>query len=99
MAPNPTNAQELSPQQRLFTLIGVMLGVLLSALDQTIIATAGPAIQADLHIPPAVYPWLTTAYFVASTVMLPLYGKLSDLYGRKPILIAGITIFVTGSVL
>jgi EmrB/QacA subfamily drug resistance transporter len=99
MATASTRAEALSSSQRLFTLIGILLGVLLAALDQTIVATAGPAIQADLRIAPAVYPWLTTAYFVASTVMLPIYGKLSDLHGRKPVLVAGICIFVAGSVL
>jgi EmrB/QacA subfamily drug resistance transporter len=98
MAP-PTDVQELSQLQKVLTLFGVLLGLLLAALDQTIVATAGPAIQADLHIPPALYPWLTTSYMVASTVTLPLHGKLSDLFGRKPILVAGILIFVAGSVL
>ena len=95
----PTDAQELTWPQKVLTLLGVLLGLLLAALDQTIVATAGPAIQVDLHIDPALYPWLTTAYMVASTVTLPIYGKLSDVFGRKPILVAGILIFVAGSVL
>jgi EmrB/QacA subfamily drug resistance transporter len=98
MAP-PTQAHELSRAQKALTLLGVLLGLLLAALDQTIVATAGPAMQADLHIDAAHYPWLTTAYMVASTVMLPIYGKLSDLFGRKPILVASILLFVVGSVL
>jgi EmrB/QacA subfamily drug resistance transporter len=85
--------------QKVFTLTGVLLGLFLAALDQTIVATAGPAIQADLQIPPALYPWLTTAYMVASTVMVPIWGKLSDQVGRRPVLIAGICVFLTGSVL
>lgn len=92
-------AGELTRSQRLFTLAGVMLGMLLAALDQTIVATAGPAIQADLAIPPSLYPWLTTAFMVASTVMVPLYGKLSDLWGRKPVLLAGLGVFLGGSLL
>ena len=95
----PTHAHALSRTERFITLSGVLLGLLLAALDQTIVATAGPAMQADLHIAPADYPWLTTAYLVASTVMLPIYGKLSDLFGRKPILVAGILLFLLGSVL
>lgn len=92
-------AQELTPAQRAFTLLGVLLGLLLAALDQTIVATAGPAIQADLDMAPTVYPWLTTAYLVASTVMLPVYGKLADLFGRRPVLVAGILVFVGASLL
>src|SRR5688572_28018711 len=79
--------------------MGVLLGLLLAALDQTIVATAGPAIQVDLRIAPSLYPWLTTAYMVASTVMVPIYGKLSDLFGRKPILLVGIAIFLAGSLM
>jgi EmrB/QacA subfamily drug resistance transporter len=92
-------APVLSRQQKVFTLTGVLLGMLLAALDQTIVATAGPAIQRDLGIPAALYAWLTTAYLVASTVMVPVYGKLSDVLGRKPILLVGVGIFLAGSLL
>ncbi len=81
------------------TLAGVLLSLLLAGLDQTIVSTAGPAIQRDLAMSPGLYPWITTAYLVASTVMVPIYGKLSDTYGRKPVLLAAIGIFLTGSVL
>ncbi|MFL5354105.1 MDR family MFS transporter [Archangium sp.] len=94
-----THAHELTRAQKAVTMTGVLLALLLAALDQTIVATAGPAMQVDLHIDAAHYPWLTTSYLVASTVMLPIYGKLSDIFGRKPILIVGIVLFVTGSVL
>jgi EmrB/QacA subfamily drug resistance transporter len=90
---------ELTQQQKTFTLIGAFLGVLLAALDQTIVSTAGPTIQKALNIDNALYSWITTAYLVASTVMVPIYGKLSDLYGRKPILLIGISIFLFGSFL
>jgi MFS family permease len=90
---------ELTQQQKTFTLIGAFLGVLLAALDQTIVSTAGPKIQQALNIDNALYSWITTAYLVASTVMVPIYGKLSDLYGRKPILLIGIGIFLLGSFL
>jgi EmrB/QacA subfamily drug resistance transporter len=80
-------------------MVAALLGLLLAALDQTIVATAGPTIAKDLHIEPSLYVWITTAYLVASTVLVPLWGKLSDLYGRKPILIAGMSIFLLGSVL
>jgi EmrB/QacA subfamily drug resistance transporter len=95
----PTRAHELTRAQKAVTMTGVLLALLLAALDQTIVATAGPAMQVDLRIDAAHYPWLTTAYLVASTVMLPIYGKLSDIFGRKPILVVGIVLFVTGSVL
>lgn len=89
----------LSRTDKLFTLVGVVLGLLLSALDQTIVATAGPAIQQDLHIPASLYAWLTTSYLVASTVMVPVWGKLSDLFGRKRVLMVGIGVFLLGSLL
>ena len=86
-------------QEKLFTMIGTLLGLLLAALDQTIVSTAGPQIQKDLRIDPSLYTWITTAYLVASTVMVPIYGKLSDLYGRKNILLFGILAFLLGSLL
>jgi EmrB/QacA subfamily drug resistance transporter len=90
---------QLTQQQKIFTLIGAFLGVLLAALDQTIVATAGPSIQADLKIEASLFGWVSTAYLVSSTVMVPIYGKLSDIFGRKPILLIGIIIFLVGSVL
>jgi EmrB/QacA subfamily drug resistance transporter len=92
-------AHELDPRARALTLAGVLLGMFLAALDQTVVATAGPAMQAALDIPVALYPWITTAYLVASTVMVPIYGKLSDRYGRKPVLLFGILVFLLGSFL
>ena len=86
-------------QEKLFTMIGTLLGLLLAALDQTIVSTAGPQIQKDLRIDPSLYTWITTAYLVASTVMVPIYGKLSDLYGRRRILMFGIVAFLVGSLL
>ncbi|HZI12900.1 MAG TPA: MDR family MFS transporter [Myxococcus sp.] len=85
--------------QKVFTMLGALLGLLLAALDQTIVATAGPAIQADLGIPASLYPWLTTSYFVASTMMVPVWGKLSDLVGRRAVLASGILVFLAGSLL
>ena len=89
----------LSYRQKMFTLAGTLLGMLLAALDQTIVSTAGPAIQRDLHIEPSLYTWLTTSYLVASAVMTPVWGKLSDLFGRRRILVLGILIFLGGSLL
>ncbi len=76
-----------------------LLGILLAALDQTVVATAGPKMQADLHIAPAMYAWMTTSYVVASTVTVPLWGKLSDLFGRKRTLVIGMVLFLIGSAL
>ncbi|MHB8874240.1 MAG: MDR family MFS transporter [Myxococcaceae bacterium] len=99
MTASSEGTAELRRQQKLFTLLGALLGLFLAAMDQTVVATAGPAIQHGLAMSPSLYPWITTAYLVASTVMVPVYGKLSDLYGRKPVLLAGIGIFLAGSLL
>ncbi|MEX2570213.1 MAG: MDR family MFS transporter [Gemmatimonadota bacterium] len=88
-----------SRRDKVLALTGTLAALLMAGLDQTIVATAGPEIQRDLQIPAALYPWITTAYLVASTVMLPIYGKLSDQFGRKPILLAGVGLFLTGSLL
>ncbi len=79
-------------------MLGVCLAMLLSALDQTIVSTALPTIAKDLgglsHL-----SWVFTAYMLASTVTVPLYGKLSDIYGRKWFLLGSIAIFLIGSML
>jgi EmrB/QacA subfamily drug resistance transporter len=80
-------------------LVGGLVGLLLAALDQTIVATSAPAIQKDLAIPPELYAWITMAYLVTSTVLVPIAGKLSDLHGRRPVLLAGVLIFLFGSLL
>lgn len=89
----------LSTREKTAALAASVLGVLLAALDQTVVATAGPTMQRDLHIAPSLYAWMTTSYIVASTVMVPLWGKLSDLFGRKRTLLIGMTLFLLGSVL
>jgi EmrB/QacA subfamily drug resistance transporter len=82
--------------ERRITIIGVMIVFLLSALDQTIVSTAMPVIISQLH-GLELYSWVTTAYLLSSTVMVPVWGKLGDLYGRKPVLLAGIGLFLVGS--
>jgi EmrB/QacA subfamily drug resistance transporter len=82
--------------ERDITLWGVMIVFLLSALDQTVVATAMPRIIAQLN-GLALYSWVTTAYLLSSTVMVPIWGKLGDLFGRKPILLASIGFFLVGS--
>ncbi len=94
-----TATPAVSNQARLMTMIGMILALLLAALDQTIVATAGPAIQKSLDIQPSLYTWLTISYLVSSTVVVTIYGKLGDLYGRKPIMIFGVLLFLLGSLL
>ncbi|WSB38732.1 MFS transporter [Streptomyces scopuliridis] len=76
----------------------LMLGMALAALDGTIVSTAVPQIVGDLG-GFAVFSWLFSGYLLAVTVTLPVYGKLSDTFGRKPVLIAGIILFLIGSLL
>ncbi len=88
----------LTHSQIVTILIGLMLGMFLAALDQTIVATAIRTIADELkgleH-----QAWATTAYLITSTIVTPLYGKLSDIYGRKKFFLAAITIFIAGSLL
>ena len=75
-----------------------MAGMFLSSLDQTIVGTAIRTIGDDLHGLDQ-QAWVTTAYLITSTITTPLYGKLSDLFGRRPLFITSISIFVLGSLL
>ncbi len=88
----------LPGRTKAFILAGVLLGLFLAALDQTIVATALPAIIEDLN-GLNLLAWVSTGYLLASTAMVPIYGKLSDLYGRRIILLWGILVFLAGSVL
>ena len=74
-----------------------MFGMLLAALDQTIVATAMPTIGQELHNFEHL-PWIVTSYLLASTAVTPLYGKLSDIHGRRPVLLMAISTFIVGSV-
>lgn len=94
----PFFAEDLPHQTKLLILVSVMLGLFLSALDQTIVSTAMPAIIAELRGLEYV-AWTSTSYLLASTTMVPIYGKLSDIYGRRIVLLSGIVIFVGGSML
>ncbi len=88
----------LSDKDKRTTLIALLIVFLLAALDMTILSTAMPRIVAELQ-GLELYAWVTTAYMLASTMLVPIYGKLGDLYGRKPILLIGISIFLLGSML
>src|SRR6266516_4425387 len=83
-------------RETLLTMTGVLLVMLLASLDQTIVGTAMPHIISDLQGFNR-YTWVTTAYLLTSTVMVPIYGKLSDLFGRKPIFLIGVVLFLVGS--
>jgi EmrB/QacA subfamily drug resistance transporter len=88
----------LSRRDTILAFSGLLLGMLLAALNQTIVATALPRIVDDLggmnH-----YSWVFSSYMLASTVTVPLYGRLSDVHGRRPFFIAGILIFMAGAVI
>src|SRR5215472_1374419 len=89
---------EVGQRRRLIIIGALLLGMLLAALDQTIVATALPTIAGDLH-GLSHLSWVVTAYLLASTVSTPLWGKLGDLYGRKIFFEASIVIFLAGSAL
>jgi EmrB/QacA subfamily drug resistance transporter len=91
-------AATLTGMNKVVILIGVLLGLFLAALDQTIVATALPSIVADLQ-GLDLLAWITTSYLLVSTTTVPIYGKISDIYGRKIILMIGIVIFMIGSAL
>lgn len=92
------HSEIVSPRQRALVFGGAMLGMLLAALDQTIVGTAMPRIIAELNGLQQ-YAWVFTAYMLSSTVMVPIYGKLSDLYGRRPFFLGGMLLFLLGSAL
>ena len=88
----------LTHKQIVTILSGLMLGMFLASLDQMIVSTAIRTIGDDLHGLPA-QAWVTTAFLITSTIATPLYGKLSDIYGRKPLFLLAITVFIVGSAL
>lgn len=97
-APPVSAVNPLTHRQILVIFSGLMLGMLLAALDQTIVATALPTIVGDLgglnHL-----SWVVTAYLLAATVSTPVWGKLGDLMGRKPVFQVAIVVFLVGSAL
>jgi MFS family permease len=88
----------ISPQRRNLIFVAIVLGMLLAALDQTIVATALPTIVADLG-DAGHQSWVVTSYLLASTIVTALVGKLGDLFGRKRVFQAAVVFFVVGSVL
>src|SRR5665811_191745 len=88
----------LSRRRVILVMVGLGLGMLLAALDQTIVSTAMPKVVAHLG-GFELYSWVFTAYMLTSTVTVPIYGKLSDLYGRKIFFMFGMVVFMVGSIL
>jgi EmrB/QacA subfamily drug resistance transporter len=88
----------LSHRAKMEILFAILLGLFLGALDQTIVSVALPTIISDLG-GQELYTWTVTIYLLTSTITVPFYGKLSDLYGRKPMLMIGIVLFLVGSAL
>ncbi|MGZ6270130.1 MAG: MFS transporter, partial [Candidatus Limnocylindrales bacterium] len=98
--PTPENDPALGLERRAkFEILGaILLGMFLAALDQTIVGPVLPRIVTELK-GADYYTWVVTIFLVTSTITVPIYGKLSDLYGRRPLLLFGITLFLIGSVL
>ncbi|MFI9810552.1 MDR family MFS transporter [Saccharothrix variisporea] len=94
----PPGAALLSHRQILTILSGLLLGLFLAALDQMIVSTAMKTIADELN-GQTLQAWATTAYLITATVSTPLYGKLSDIYGRKPMYLTAISLFLVGSLL
>ena len=90
--------EDLSKRAKQGIVVAIMLALFLGALDQTIVGTALPQIITELN-GANLYTWVVTIYLLASTVTVPIYGKLSDMYGRKPLLLIGVSLFLIGSAL
>ena len=91
-------ALNLSPRAKLEILVAILLAMFLFALDQTVVGTALPRIVTDLH-GNNLYTWAITIYLLTSTISGPIYGKLSDLFGRRPIVIFAVSLFLVSSAL
>ena len=98
VCPAPITHGALTHKQILTIVAGLMMGMFLAALDQTIVSSAMRVIADNLH-DLAGQAWVVTAYLITSTIVTPLYGKLSDIYGRKLFFTAAILIFLFGSIL
>ena len=89
-----SEARSLDSRQKTLIIVAIMLGLFLAALDQTIVGTALPRIVTDLQ-GNNLYTWVVTVYLLTSTVTVPIYGKLSDVYGRRPLLLIGVSLFLS----
>ena len=95
---NSVHWSNIDPKARRMIMMGLALGMFVACLDGTIITTSMSTIAADLG-GMELYAWVFTAYMLCETVMIPIAGKLSDHYGRKPLLLAGLAIFIVGSIM
>lgn len=104
---NPTNTTETTQPQnanyqkskvRTFIMVGLALGMLIASLDQTVVGTSLPRIVAELG-GMSLFAWVITAYLLSETITTPIWGKMSDRVGRKPIFMTGMAIFLAGSIL
>ena len=86
----------LDPRTKLTILGAILLTLFLASLDQTVVGTALPRIVTDLN-GASLYSWVVSAYLLASTITVPIYGKFSDVFGRKPMLMIGVCLFLLGS--
>jgi EmrB/QacA subfamily drug resistance transporter len=94
----PSDTGEYTHRQILTIIAGLMMGMFLGALDQTIVSTSIRTISDDLH-GLSIQAWVTTAYLITSTITTPIYGRLGDLYGRKKLFMFAISVFIVGSAL
>ncbi len=90
--------RNIDPRVRKITMFGLTFAMLIACLDGTIVGTCGPVIAAELN-GTDLYAWMITAYMLCETVMIPISGKMSDHYGRKPLFFLGLGLFVGGSIL
>jgi len=97
-APSEQTDGGFTHRQTVMILLGLMMGMFLAALDQTVVSTAIRTIADDLN-GFSLQAWATTAFLITATISTPLYGKLSDIYGRKPFFLFAISIFIAGSAL
>ncbi|MCB0061148.1 MAG: MFS transporter [Caldilineaceae bacterium] len=88
----------MSRTRTILTTVGIMLGLFMASMEATVIATAMPTIVSELG-GLAIYSWAFSAYMLASTTTVPVYGKLSDIYGRRPVFLVSMTLFLVGSIL
>ena len=93
----PAERPVLTDRDRTVTMIGILTAMLLAALDQSIVTPAMPTIGGELGTPQYL-PWIVTAYLLTATAVAPLYGKISDIYGRRSTLYAALGLFLLGSV-
>lgn len=96
--PLPQINPSVHPRARAIVTVGLMLGMLITAMESTVVSTAMPTVIGDLH-GIRIYPWVFSAYLLASTTTVPIYGKFADLYGRRRVFLLATAIFLVGSLL